>query len=83
MPVMDLEEREISAETITPYFEEYFGHKPTVISASPGRVNLIGEHTDYNEGFVMPMALNNINVIAIAPPHGQAPLDRRHRRRDD
>lgn len=64
---MDLEEREISAETITPYFEEYFGHKPTVISASPGRVNLIGEHTDYNEGFVMPMALNNINVIAIAP----------------
>lgn len=64
---MDLEEREISAETITPYFEQYFGHKPAVVSASPGRVNLIGEHTDYNEGFVMPMALNNINVIAVAP----------------
>ena len=45
---MDLEQREISAETISPYFEEYFGHKPTVVSASPGRVNLIGEHTDYN-----------------------------------
>ncbi len=64
---MDLEQREISAETITPYFEKYFGHKPTVISASPGRVNLIGEHTDYNNGFVLPMALNNINVIAVAP----------------
>ncbi|MCI7698001.1 MAG: galactokinase [Akkermansia sp.] len=64
---MDLEQREISPETITPYFEKYFGHKPTVISASPGRVNLIGEHTDYNNGFVLPMALNNINVIAVAP----------------
>ncbi len=64
---MDLEQREISAETITPYFEEYFGHKPTVIAASPGRVNLIGEHTDYNNGFVLPMALNNVNVVAVAP----------------
>lgn len=64
---MDLEEREISAETISPYFEEYFGHKPVVVSASPGRVNLIGEHTDYNNGFVLPMALNNINVVAVAP----------------
>ncbi len=64
---MDLEQREISAETITPFFVEYFGHKPTVIAASPGRVNLIGEHTDYNNGFVLPMALNNINVVAVAP----------------
>lgn len=64
---MDLDQREISAETITPYFEEYFGHKPTVISASPGRVNLIGEHTDYNNGFVLPMALHNVNAIAVAP----------------
>lgn len=64
---MDLEQREISAETISPYFEEYFGQKPTVIAASPGRVNLIGEHTDYNNGFVLPMALNNINVVALAP----------------
>ena len=64
---MDLEQREISAETISPYFEEYFGHKPSVVAASPGRVNLIGEHTDYNNGFVLPMALNNINVVAVAP----------------
>ena len=64
---MDLEQRTINADTITPYFEEYFGHKPTVISASPGRVNLIGEHTDYNNGFVLPMALENVNVVAVAP----------------
>ncbi|MBR5213427.1 MAG: galactokinase [Akkermansia sp.] len=64
---MDLEQREISVETISPYFEEYFGQKPTVVAASPGRVNLIGEHTDYNNGFVLPMALNNINVVAVAP----------------
>ncbi|MBR1997654.1 MAG: galactokinase family protein, partial [Akkermansia sp.] len=64
---MDLEQREISVETISPYFEEYFGQKPTVVAASPGRVNLIGEHTDYNNGFVLPMALNNVNVVAVAP----------------
>lgn len=64
---MDLEQREISAETISPFFEEYFGHRPTIVAASPGRVNLIGEHTDYNDGFVLPMALENINVVAVAP----------------
>lgn len=64
---MDLEQREISAETITPYYEQFFGHRPSVIAASPGRVNLIGEHTDYNNGFVLPMALENINVVAVAP----------------
>ena len=64
---MDLEQRTISVDTITPYFEQYFGHKPTVVSAAPGRVNLIGEHTDYNNGFVLPMALENINVVAVAP----------------
>ncbi len=64
---MDLEEREINVDTISPYFEQYFGHSPTVIAAAPGRVNLIGDHTDYNNGFVLPMALNNVNVVAIAP----------------
>ncbi len=69
---MDLEQREINAETITPYFEKYFGHKPAVIAAAPGRVNLIGEHTDYNNGFVLPMALENNCVVAVAPsPSGE------------
>jgi galactokinase len=38
-------------------FEQYFGQPPTRIARAPGRVNLIGEHTDYNDGFVLPMAL--------------------------
>ena len=33
----------------------------------PGRVNLIGEHTDYNDGFVFPMAIERYTVIAAAP----------------
>ncbi len=64
---MDLVKREITAETIRPYFVEYFGQEPTHIAAAPGRVNLIGEHTDYNNGFVMPMALENQCVVAVAP----------------
>ncbi len=64
---MDLKEREITAETLIPLFNEYFGQQPLVVAAAPGRVNLIGDHTDYNQGFVLPMALNNVNVVAIAP----------------
>ena len=36
-------------------FEKHFKTKPTVAAFAPGRVNLIGEHTDYNDGFVLPM----------------------------
>ena len=38
-------------------FEKQFGAAPTHVSIGPGRVNLIGEHTDYNDGFVLPVAL--------------------------
>jgi len=37
------------------HFESVFKHRPTCASCAPGRVNLIGEHTDYNDGFVFPM----------------------------
>lgn len=62
---MDLVQSEVSAAVIRPLFEERFGHEPTVIAAAPGRVNLIGEHTDYNNGFVMPMALECYTIVAV------------------
>lgn len=36
-------------------FTEKFGSSPSVVGIAPGRVNIIGEHTDYNDGFVFPM----------------------------
>lgn len=47
-------------------FVERFKKEPVVVR-SPGRINLIGEHTDYNDGFVMPAAINKEAVFAIAP----------------
>lgn len=48
-------------------FEREHGAQPTHLAWGPGRVNLIGEHTDYNDGFVMPMALERRAVIALSP----------------
>ena len=45
-------------------FAEAFGGQPEGIWAAPGRVNVIGEHTDYNEGFVLPFALPQRTVAA-------------------
>ena len=47
-------------------FEELYGRKPEVISEAPGRVNLIGEHIDYSEGFVLPFAIADRTYAAIA-----------------
>jgi galactokinase len=47
-------------------FEHLFGSRPEVFAA-PGRVNLIGEHTDYNDGFVMPCAIGFSTRVAISP----------------
>ncbi|MEI8214489.1 MAG: galactokinase [Actinomycetota bacterium] len=47
-------------------FEELFGRKPEVVSEAPGRVNLIGEHIDYSEGFVLPFAIADRTYAAIA-----------------
>ena len=48
-------------------FAQICGHPPRWIAAAPGRVNVIGEHTDYNDGFVLPMAIERYTVIAAAP----------------
>ena len=48
-------------------FKTIYGHEPTFIARAPGRVNLIGEHTDYNDGFVLPMAIDRDIIIFGAP----------------
>lgn len=48
-------------------FRDAFGTAPTLVTQAPGRVNLIGEHTDYNDGFVMPVAIEFATWTAIAP----------------
>lgn len=47
-------------------FKATLGYAPTHIVQAPGRVNLIGEHTDYNDGFVLPCAINYQTVVAAA-----------------
>ncbi|MGF1770288.1 galactokinase [Enterovibrio makurazakiensis] len=47
-------------------FEKIFHYSPTHIVQAPGRVNLIGEHTDYNDGFVLPCAINYQTMVAAA-----------------
>ncbi|MDQ3704929.1 MAG: galactokinase [Chloroflexota bacterium] len=53
-------------------FEEAFGAPPEFIARAPGRVNLIGEHTDYNGGFVLPVAIDRtVLVAALSLPEGR------------
>ncbi|WHS97641.1 galactokinase [Pantoea sp. SGAir0180] len=57
----------MSLKTITQQvFTDTFGYAPTHTIQAPGRVNLIGEHTDYNDGFVLPCAIDYQTVIACA-----------------
>ena len=46
-------------------FEAVFGHAPDGLWSAPGRVNLIREHTDYNEGFVLPFAIDRRTLVAL------------------
>jgi galactokinase len=56
----------VKLDKLNQKFEEIFGERPRLFRA-PGRVNLIGEHTDYNDGFVLPIAINYSTYIAGAP----------------
>jgi len=55
---------ELAAERCADFYAKCFGHAPRWLVAAPGRVNLIGEHTDYNDGFVLPMALERFTIMA-------------------
>lgn len=54
-------------KTLSQQFESHFNAKPELIVRAPGRVNLIGEHTDYNDGFVLPMAIDRAVWLALRP----------------
>ena len=58
--------------TLAHIFTQQFGHAPTLTVRAPGRVNLIGEHTDYNDGFVLPCAIDFAAHIAIAANGSQS-----------
>src|SRR5215831_3423282 len=46
-----------SASRVEKRYSQAFGYPPEVVARAPGRVNLVGEHTDYNQGFVLPAAI--------------------------
>jgi len=54
-------------QRIIEHFESRFGLSPAFVVRAPGRVNLIGEHTDYNDGFVLPMTINRAIWMALRP----------------
>ncbi|MBS1252122.1 MAG: Galactokinase [Anaerolineales bacterium] len=58
-------------QQVTQEFERRFGETPAFVVRAPGRVNLIGEHTDYNDGFVLPMAINRAVWMAVRPRDDQ------------
>ena len=51
---------------VTALFASQFGVEPTYVVASPGRINLIGEHVDYNSGFVLPAAIDKYMYVAVS-----------------
>jgi galactokinase len=53
-------------EQITRIFQENFGHMPAHVGRAPGRVNLLGEHVDYNDGFVLPAAIDRATYVAFS-----------------
>ena len=54
-------------ETVINRYQTEFNDTPLYIVKAPGRINLIGEHTDYSDGFVLPVAINYGVMIAFSP----------------
>jgi galactokinase len=59
-------------------FQTKYGRAPRFIVAAPGRVNVIGEHTDYNDGFVLPMAIERYAIMAADFPASQFVSEHTH-----
>src|SRR5581483_3866519 len=71
--------RHAVAEQGARWFRTCFGHRPQGVWLAPGRVNIIGEHTDYNDGFVLPFALGQGIVAAASPRRDDVLALRTHR----
>jgi len=56
--------KSLAEEAKLKFQKQFPGHTPTLLACAPGRVNIIGEHTDYNDGFVFPMALPLVTIVA-------------------
>ena len=54
-------------ELVTSTFRQRFGKEPAFVALAPGRVNILGEHVDFNDGFVLPAAIDRATYIAFAP----------------
>ena len=61
----------IDTGVICNIYQKHFGAAPEIGARAPGRVNIIGEHTDYNHGFVLPMAIEHETMIVGAPRNDQ------------
>jgi galactokinase len=61
-----------AAERVVALFQQAYGTTPTILGSAPGRVNLIGEHLDYNGGPVLPFAIDRRLWVAAAPGQGYA-----------
>ena len=69
-PVPAAEPADSPRARVTKAFAQRFGAPPAFVVRAPGRVNLIGEHTDYNDGYVMPLAIDRALWIALWPLAG-------------
>ena len=64
---MTTDQHRVSRDTVADAFAAHYGEAPAFVARAPGRVNLIGEHTDYNDGFVLPMAIDRAAWLAFRP----------------
>src|SRR5699024_11596153 len=64
-------DRAEAAERAAQLFEESFGYAPDGVWSAPGRVNIIGEHVDYQDGLCLPMAISPRRLVEAPrpPPH--------------
>jgi galactokinase len=60
-----------AARAVAAFAAAFGGARPALVARAPGRVNLIGEHTDYNDGFVLPIAIDREVAIAARPAAGR------------